>query len=108
MINNLPKRTDVIYKEIESFEDYEYTNCIAYEMAIRNDEVRKKIINFKSFKYKSFEDALDELKNKFCLNREMIFQLKYEKKDFKSIRVLGDIKNGIIVGIKNSLFSRLF
>lgn len=35
----LPRRSDNIYKEIENFEDYEYTNCIAYEMAIRNDEV---------------------------------------------------------------------
>lgn len=41
MKDNLPKRTDVIYKEIESFEDYEYTNCIAYEMAIRNDKVKQ-------------------------------------------------------------------
>jgi hypothetical protein len=44
---NLPKRSDTIYQIIEGFrednkkgfEDYEYTNCIAYEMAIRNDEV---------------------------------------------------------------------
>ena len=35
------KRSDRIYKEIESFEDYELTNCIAYEMAIRNDEIIK-------------------------------------------------------------------
>jgi len=36
-MNNLPKRDDTIYKEIESFKDYELTNNIAYEMAIRND-----------------------------------------------------------------------
>ena len=36
--NNLPTRSDTIYSEVESFEDYEYTNCIAYEMAIRNNE----------------------------------------------------------------------
>lgn len=41
MIDNLPKRTDAIYQEIESYEDYEYTNCIAYQMAIRNDRVVK-------------------------------------------------------------------
>jgi hypothetical protein len=39
--NNLPTRSDPIYGEIERFEDYEYTNCIAYEMAIRNDEAKK-------------------------------------------------------------------
>lgn len=31
-----PKIDDDIYKEIENFEDYEYINCIAYEMAIRS------------------------------------------------------------------------
>ena len=37
-MSNLPKRSDPIYKEIESFEDYELTQCVAYEMAIRNDD----------------------------------------------------------------------
>lgn len=40
-MTDLPERIDPIYKEIESFEDYEYSNCIAYEMAIRNDEVKR-------------------------------------------------------------------
>lgn len=40
-MTQLPKRSDPIYKEIEEFKDYEYTNCIAYEMAIRNKEVIK-------------------------------------------------------------------
>jgi len=35
-VNNLPNRSDKIYKEIENFEDYELTQCIAYEMAVRN------------------------------------------------------------------------
>ncbi len=38
-MKKLPKRTDDIYREIEQFKDYEYTNCIAYEMAIRSKEV---------------------------------------------------------------------
>jgi len=37
-MQELPKRSDTIYKEIESFEDYELTQCVAYEMAIRNKE----------------------------------------------------------------------
>ena len=43
----LPKRSDSIYKEIEEFEDYEYSNCIAYEMCIRNKEVKRliKVLN---------------------------------------------------------------
>lgn len=39
-MEDLPKLTDSIYKEIEEFEDYEYSNCIAYEMCIRNKEVK--------------------------------------------------------------------
>ncbi len=39
-MNELPKRDDKIYKEIEEFKDYELTYCVAYEMAIRNDEVK--------------------------------------------------------------------
>jgi len=34
----MPKRDDPQYIEIENFEEYELTNCIAYEMVIRNDE----------------------------------------------------------------------
>ena len=43
----LPKRSDTIYQEIESFEEYELTQCVAYEMAIRNEIVidLKNIIN---------------------------------------------------------------
>jgi hypothetical protein len=37
----LPSREDVIYEEIEEFKDYELTNCIAYEMAVRVDEVKE-------------------------------------------------------------------
>lgn len=36
-MDKLPQRDDLIYKEIEEFQDYELTNCIAYEMAIRNE-----------------------------------------------------------------------
>ena len=39
-------RDDSIYKEIESFETYEYTNCIAYEMAIRNEELKNEISKY--------------------------------------------------------------
>jgi len=36
----LPKRSEQQYIEIEKFKDYEVTQCIAYEMAIRNPEVK--------------------------------------------------------------------
>jgi len=40
-MTDLPKRSDDIYKEIESFKDYELTQCVAYEMAIRNDYAKE-------------------------------------------------------------------
>ena len=39
--NHLPKRSDRKYLRIEEYQDYEFTHCIAYEMAIRNEEVIK-------------------------------------------------------------------
>ena len=42
-MNKLPSRSDEIYKEIESFEEYELTQCVAYEMAIRNEDNLKVI-----------------------------------------------------------------
>ena len=39
--DNLPYRGSEKYLKIEKYEDYEFTHCIAYEMAIRNKEVIK-------------------------------------------------------------------
>lgn len=39
-------RSDSIYQEIESFEEYSYTNCITYEMAIRNDDLKKELSTY--------------------------------------------------------------
>ena len=55
----LPKRS--YYKEIEAFEDYEFTNCIAYEMAIRNKKVIKiiKLLNrIAKFKSRKMENKV--------------------------------------------------
>jgi hypothetical protein len=38
---NSPERGDEKYIKIEKYEDYEFTHCIAYEMATRNSEVIK-------------------------------------------------------------------
>ena len=37
-------RNDNLYREIEEFEEYEITNCIAYEMAIRNNSYLEEFI----------------------------------------------------------------
>ncbi len=57
-MDKLPQRDDLIYKEIEEIEDYELTNCIAYEMAIRNKEAARKLSILKrieTLKYKIIE-----------------------------------------------------
>ena len=42
----IPNRADKQYTDIEKFKKYELTHCIAYEMAIRNDEVINTIDKF--------------------------------------------------------------
>ncbi len=39
-MDNLPKRDDDIYLDIEKFEDYELTDCIVYEMELRSKKVQ--------------------------------------------------------------------
>ena len=41
------KRSDTRYKEVEAFKDYELTQCIAYEMAVRNPDMRAITEKFK-------------------------------------------------------------
>lgn len=41
--DDLPKRTDNIYNEIENFELYEFTHCVVYEMATRNQLIKRKL-----------------------------------------------------------------
>lgn len=45
----IPTREDAIYKEIENFQEYELTQCVAYEMAVRcptNHQLIKNFINY--------------------------------------------------------------
>lgn len=43
-----PRREDEVYQIISSYEPYEFTHCIAYELAIRNDNVKSILDNIKS------------------------------------------------------------
>jgi len=64
-INNLPKRSDLKYKEIEKFRDFEITYCIVNEMAIRNKRVAKLIKVF--HKLASFQDKKNEKYSQYKL-----------------------------------------
>lgn len=59
---DLPIRSDDIYLEIENFQDYELTNCIAYEMAIRNDEVKSLLLS-NTDKLYTIDEVLDRVFN---------------------------------------------
>lgn len=79
---NLPKRSDPIYQEIEGyrednpngFKDYEYTNCIAFEMAIRNNDFVKNII-----------EDINELNNDFLSSSLNSKKFSYYKRYALSI-----------------------
>ncbi|WP_323669069.1 hypothetical protein [Aliarcobacter butzleri] len=59
-MDKLPQRDDLIYKEIEEFEDYELTNCVAYEMMIRTDKDYQVVSN-KSYVYKIDKIKLSDI-----------------------------------------------
>lgn len=72
IINQLPKRTDSIYQEIEEFADYELTHCIAYEMGLRNQIVQQILF------------LLDRLS---LIHKQLITNQKHTIKDYiKDIR----------------------
>ncbi len=73
-----PSRDDLIYKEIEGFEDYERTQCIAYEMAIRNSEIEKLLGKFresksdnKSIKQKLLEYGFNDIAILFFFHKDI-------------------------------------
>ncbi|MFK5937080.1 MAG: hypothetical protein QM497_01675 [Sulfurimonas sp.] len=88
---NIPKRSDTIYKEIEEFEDYELTQCVAYEMAIRNE------YNLK---------LLDEIVGIYTNNKEedMYANINFEDKhQNKQLRILYKINSSEIIPFASNL-----
>lgn len=78
-MNKLPQRSDLIYKEIEEFQDYELTNCIAYEMAIRNEELKellKEIIQYPLYEFSPYEDKHIKLDEKLEKNYFINFKIR--------------------------------
>lgn len=78
-MDKLPQRDDLIYKEIQKFQNYELTNCIAYEMAIRNTEVKellKEIILYPLYEFSPYEDKHIELDEKLEKNFLLILKLE--------------------------------
>ncbi len=53
------RRDEKIYQEIEAFADYELTQCIVYEMAIRNNGIQTIKEDYKIFDDKCVNDDID-------------------------------------------------
>lgn len=70
-MNNIPLRDDNIYSEIEKLEDYEFRNCIVFEMIIRTSKMKE----FKNF----LISKLDKLFNN-------IISDKFEEKKFNYLK----------------------
>lgn len=92
-MNKIPKRSDPIYKEIEEFKDYELTNNVAYEMAIRNStnillietlNLRHKLsIATKKYKKEVYEKEPVSIA-KYRNNVQKLQELFIEKEDYEN------------------------
>ena len=89
--NNLVYRSDEKYTRIEKYEDYEFTHCIAFEMAIRNIHVKRLKKSLEKLNYLS-KNIFDNFSN----------ELSYEEK----INNFENIKNNLI-SFKNILTSNI-
>ena len=67
-MDKLPQRDDLIYKEIEEFQEYELTNCVAYEMMIRNNEFEKKYEEL-NYYYNNIKIILQQFMKKYNLDK---------------------------------------
>jgi hypothetical protein len=80
-MDKLPQRDDPIYEEIEKFQDYELTECIAYEMAIRTFLVKEYLKLRKSIgnKILEFYKLEEQILNECWLHHKDIYSEHNEK-----------------------------
>jgi len=121
----LPKRKDTKYTRIENYEDYEFTHCIAYEMAIRNEEVIKLtniieklnllnyniLYNFNSSqsyeeKEKYFDKLINSLKE-LTINIENPFKTILESKNKINNQILENLDEKNILILINTVMEIL-
>ncbi len=84
--NDLVYRGDEKYTRIEKYEDYEFTHCIAYEMAIRNIHVKRLKKSLEKLNYLS-KNIFDNFSN----------ELNYEEK----INNFENIENNLITQLSH-------
>ncbi len=101
----LAERNDIKYIRIENYKDYEFTHCVAYEMAIRNDKVIKltnllEELNILTL-YILSNVSIDKKMELFttCQN------LKHENENENAIEVNNNSSNNLINKIKQIGYS---
>lgn len=95
-MNNIPLRDDNIYTEIENFEDYEFRNCIVFEMIIRTPKMKE----FKKF----LMNKLDEFFDKYITNNFEGMKLKYLQKEATKSGYRGNIDDSYVREYPNAQF----
>lgn len=97
-MDKLPQRDDLIYKEIEEFQDYELTNCVAYEMLIRNEEFIYLLNEVKELR-KNFSKIakIFAQKNNIILKEKLLAIIEEQFDDFMIFRkkIIKDKLNSI-------------
>lgn len=78
-MDNLPQRGNEVYTSIEKFKDYELTECIAYEMAIRTEIVKTYLQLIKEDKTSDLYEIEEKILNECWLDYEDIHLKHYEK-----------------------------
>ena len=69
---NILSRKLSIYQDIYDYEAYEFRNCIAYECAVRNDEVKIEISNYHKILHENiYSDYNFDKLNTFGINEEV-------------------------------------
>ncbi len=70
-----PNRKDAIYKEIDNFMDHEISNCMAYELAIRNIEIREELKKYIKYYEMEYEE---QIKDEYDFSKLLNYGFTYD------------------------------
>ncbi|WP_418187043.1 hypothetical protein [Aliarcobacter lanthieri] len=108
----LPTRNNQEYLRIEKYEDYEFTHCIAYEMAIRNKEViiltklleNLNILNKELFLNQNFFDSNIEEVNSYVMSELIYLEIVFDNFSLLLNQYENDYLLNIIQTYNNTTF----
>jgi len=81
---NIPSRKLSIYQDIYDFEAYEFSNCIAYECAVRNDDVLSEISIYYTLLKKDLSSNFNFNKlNTFGIDEDVVKHILFRIESFR-------------------------